>query len=89
LFRLITYMDTYILIMTPLDKRPARLAEASTTHNIRKRRDIHAPTGFEPAIPASELPQAYSLDGETTENCSVIVRKAKICYLSTAVTCPC
>jgi len=43
LFHLITYMDINILIMTPLDERPARLAEASTTHNIRKRRDIHAP----------------------------------------------
>ena len=28
--------------------------------------DIHAPAGFEPTIPASELPQTYALDRSAT-----------------------
>jgi hypothetical protein len=47
-------MDIYILIMTPLDERSARLAEASTftTHNNRKRRDVHAPGGIRNRSPS-------------------------------------
>ena len=47
-------------------------AEASTwqhTTHIRdteRERDIHAPTGFEPTIPASERPQTHALDRVAT-----------------------
>jgi len=33
-----------------------------TTLNTHKRQDIHAPAGFEPAIPAREYPQTLALD---------------------------
>jgi hypothetical protein len=36
----------------------------NTQHS--KETDIHAPAGFEPAIPASEQPQTKALDGTTT-----------------------
>ena len=37
-----------------------------TTHNTHKRQTSILPMGFEPAIPASERPQAYALDRMST-----------------------
>jgi hypothetical protein len=38
-----------------------------TTHDTHKI-DIHAPAGFEPAIPANERPQTHALDRAATRN---------------------
>ena len=48
----------------PLDERSARhrdLYLKNTQHS--QERNIHAPVGFEPTTPASELPQTRALDG--------------------------
>jgi hypothetical protein len=37
-----------------------------TTHNTHKRETSMLPAGFEPAIPASELPQTHALDRAAT-----------------------
>jgi hypothetical protein len=53
---------------TPLDGRSARWRDLYlTTHSTHKRQtDIHAPAGFEPAIPTSERPQTYALGRAAT-----------------------
>jgi hypothetical protein len=61
----ITHRHT-ALSRTPLDDGSALRRELYlTTHNIQKI-DIHAPSGFEPAIPASKRPYTYALDRATT-----------------------
>ena len=45
---------------TPLNSGSARLY--LTTHNAYKRQTSISPAGFEPAIPASERPQTYTLE---------------------------
>ena len=39
---------------------------AETTHNIRNRQTFIPPTGFEPAIPASQRPQNHAIDRAAT-----------------------
>ena len=52
---------------TPLDERPARRRDLHlTTHNIHKRQISMPPAWFEPTIPASERPQAHTLDRAST-----------------------
>jgi hypothetical protein len=41
---------------------PCRRDLYMTTHNTHKLQASMPPVGFEPAIPASELPQTYALD---------------------------
>jgi hypothetical protein len=53
--------------MTPLDEWSDRRRELYLiTHNNKTY--MHAPVGFEPAIPASELLQTQALDGAATED---------------------
>jgi hypothetical protein len=48
---------------TPLDEWSARHTDLYlTTHNSHKRQTSIPPPGFEPAIPASELPQGHAFD---------------------------
>jgi len=51
----------------PLDKWSARCRGLClTTHNTQKRQTFMASAGFEPAIPASELPKTYALECAAT-----------------------
>ena len=52
-----------VLGRTPLDEESARSRDLYLTiKNMHKRKTIHVPAGFEPAIPASQRPQIYVLD---------------------------
>jgi hypothetical protein len=63
---LTTFSDTYTLGETPLDERSARCKDLYlTTHNSHKGQTSMPLAGFEPAIPASELPQIDSLNRVT------------------------
>ena len=58
---------------TPLDEWSSRRRDLYlTTHNTHKRHTNIPPTGFEPAIPASERPQTYVLDRAATRIGSLI-----------------
>ena len=63
-----SYSDTAqsVGVLWPSDKRDA---EASTWQHTTQHTDIHVPTGFEPAIPASQRPQTHSLFGNG--NCQI------------------
>ena len=51
----------------PLDEWSARRRGLClTTHNTQKRQTFMASAGFEPTIPASELPKTYALDCAAT-----------------------
>jgi len=53
---------------TPLDEWSARHRDLYlTTHNTHKRQAYLHPAGFEPTIPASELPQTHALEKAATE----------------------
>ena len=59
-------MDTHTHIHTythPMES-PERGIGLSYLHNTQhlQQTDIHAPAGFDPAIPAREPPQTYDLD---------------------------
>jgi hypothetical protein len=54
---------TITLGRNPLDEWSARCRDLSTWQHTAFTRDIHAPAGFEPAIPASKRPQTHALDG--------------------------
>jgi len=45
--------------------RDRLVAETDSTQQ-KQQTDIHAPAGFETAIPTRELPQTYALDYATT-----------------------
>ena len=52
---------------TPLDEWSARRRDLYlTTQHLQQTDTSMSPTGFEPAIPASERPQIYALDGAAT-----------------------
>ena len=52
---------------TPLNEWLARRRDLYlTTHNIHKRQTSMSPGGFEPAIPASERPQTYTIERAAT-----------------------
>jgi hypothetical protein len=52
---------------TPLDVWSARRRDLYlTAHNTHKKQTSTPPTGFEPAIPASERPQTHALDRAAT-----------------------
>ena len=54
---------THTIGRNPLDEGSARCRDLYlTTHNTHNRQTSIPPTGFEPAIPASERPQTRSLD---------------------------
>jgi len=58
------HRHTHILGRTPLNAGSARRRDLYlTTHNTYKRQTSIPPAGFEPAIPASERPQTYALEG--------------------------
>jgi hypothetical protein len=46
--------------------RPDAETSTCTTHDTHKRQTSMPPTGFEPAIPASERPQTHALDRAAT-----------------------
>ena len=55
------------LSKSPLDEWSARRIDPYvTTNNTQKKTDVNAPTGFEPAIPASELQQTSTLERTDT-----------------------
>jgi len=61
-----THTHTHTHCTTPLDEGSA-LAEVSTQHTtLTGDRHPLLPTGFEPAIPASEWPQTLALDRAST-----------------------
>jgi hypothetical protein len=63
LLHLITLNGMFTLGRIPLDEGWASRRDLYlTTHNTHKRRIQITPVGFEPAIPASVLPQTYALD---------------------------
>ena len=82
----ITHRHT-TLDMTPLYQGSAR-RRYLYLHNTKcsQQTDIHGPVGFEPAIPGSDWPQTYALDGaatvphQRTMPCS--------CHHMPTVTCP-
>jgi hypothetical protein len=45
-----------------MNDQPVTEANTYTTHNEHKRRTSSHAVGFEPAVPAIERPQTYSLD---------------------------
>jgi len=52
---------------TPLDGRSVRRRDFFlTTRNTHRRQTSMPPASFEPAIPASELPQTHALDHMVT-----------------------
>jgi hypothetical protein len=52
--------------MTPVDEGSARRRDLYLTTQTLYKTNIHAPVGFEPAIPASAGPQTYALDRAAT-----------------------
>ena len=70
MLHLITLNDTHAhiltLVMTPIDERTARRRDFYLTKQGSQQTDIHVPTEFEPAIPASEWPQAHFLNRAAT-----------------------
>jgi len=55
-----------------MNKRSARRTDLYlTTHNTNNRQISISPSGFEPAIPASEWPQTHALDCAATGICLV------------------
>jgi hypothetical protein len=53
---------------TPLDERSARRRDLYlTTYNTHKRQTFMHTAGFEPTIPASELPQTHAIDRAATQ----------------------
>jgi len=82
---LITY-DTHIhtlslsLCRNPLDEGSARRRDLyPTTLNTHKRQTFISPSGFEPAIPASEWPQTHALDRAATGVSTLKYRTIKFC----------
>ena len=62
---------------TPLDEWSARRRDLYlTTHNTLAR-NIHAPEGFEPTIPASERPQTHALDRSHWDRLSKTLHELK------------
>jgi len=62
------------LCMTPLDEGSVRRGEFYLTrHNTQKRETSMAPSGMEPAITASELPQTHASDRAASRICYCIV----------------
>ena len=52
---------------TPLDERSARRRDLNLTNTQHSQQtDIHAPAGFEPAMPASDWLQTLALDRSAT-----------------------
>jgi len=67
---LITQIDIYTLGRTALDEGSAHRRDLYLIiHNIHKRLTSMPQAGFEPAVPASDLPQIYALNLATTEIC--------------------
>jgi len=68
LLHLITLSDTHTTIgRTPLEAGSASRTDLYlTTHNTHKRKTPTLPAGFEPAIPASELPLSHALHRAAT-----------------------
>jgi hypothetical protein len=54
--------DTHILCRTPLDEWSAWRRDFFLATQHSQEKDIHAPSGFEPIISASERPQTHALD---------------------------
>jgi len=82
LLHLITLSDTHTHTQsrTPLDEWSARRRDLClTTRNIHQRQTSMLPTGFEPALPASERPQTRALDR------AAIVRSSKLLSVSSIV----
>ena len=60
-----THTHTHTPGRTSLDEGSAHRRDLYlTNHNTYKRQISMPPVGFEPAIPASELPQTYAVDSE-------------------------
>jgi len=86
------YIHTLTLGGTPLDELSARPRNIYLTkHNTHKRDKFMTLAGFDPKIPASELPQALALDRAVTgiglinfygAKCSVILHDFRGCNLS-------
>ena len=75
----LTYLDTpYTLRRTPLDEGSARRTDLYlTTRNTHNRPTAMPTTGFEPAVPRNDRPQAHSFDRMATGTGFVMWYKTK------------
>jgi hypothetical protein len=70
---------THTHCKTPVDERSAvRRDLYLTTHN---RQTFMPPTGFEPTIPASQLPQTHALDRASTTIGAKVCASVKTLFL--------
>ena len=82
---LITLTDTHTFGRSPLEEGSARRRDLylTTSHNTHKRQTSVPPEEFEPAVPASERPQAHALDCAATGigRGSILLDKNWICFV--------